>query len=54
LGQILQQQLRDTDRGYKLSNNVAVNELTLYERERMRWALEQVRLAPNLLGDFFR
>jgi DNA polymerase-3 subunit epsilon/CBS domain-containing protein len=53
LHHILEQQLRDIERGYKSSNNVAVNELTLYERERIRWALEQVRLLPNLLGDSF-
>jgi DNA polymerase-3 subunit epsilon/CBS domain-containing protein len=53
LHHILDQQLRDIERGYKPSNNVAVNELTLYERERIRWSLEQVRLLPNLLGDSF-
>jgi DNA polymerase-3 subunit epsilon/CBS domain-containing protein len=54
LHHILDQQLRDIDRGYKPTNNVAINELTLYERERIRWALEQVRLLPNLLGGSFR
>ena len=53
LNQILEQQLRDIDRGLKPSNKVAVNELTPYQRERIRWALEQVRSVPGLLGDPF-
>ena len=50
-GMILDQQLRDIERGLKLSNKVAVNELTAYEREQLRWSLEQVRSVGNLLGD---
>jgi CBS domain-containing protein len=53
LGQILEQQLRDIERGLKPSNKVAVSELTLYQRERIRWALEQVQSVPGLLGDPF-
>ena len=53
LSQILELQLRDIERGLKPSNKVAVSELTLYQRERIRWALEQVRSVPDLLGDPF-
>jgi CBS domain-containing protein len=51
LGLSLDQQLRDIERGLKLSNRVAVNELTAYERERLRWSLEQVRSIDNFLGN---
>jgi CBS domain-containing protein len=51
LSEILDQQLRDIDRGLKPSNKVAVADLTLYERERLRWALEQVQSVGGLLGD---
>lgn len=51
LAQILNQQLRDTERGLKLSNRVAVGEITAFEREQLRWCLEQVQSVGNLLGD---
>jgi DNA polymerase-3 subunit epsilon/CBS domain-containing protein len=51
LSDVLDQQLRDIDRGIKPSNKVAVADLTLYERERLRWALEQVQSVGGLLGD---
>jgi DNA polymerase-3 subunit epsilon/CBS domain-containing protein len=54
LGCILEQQLRDIEQGLKPSNKVAVSELTLYERERIRWALEQVQSMAGLLGDPLR
>jgi DNA polymerase-3 subunit epsilon/CBS domain-containing protein len=51
LGAILGQQLRDLEAGIKPSNRVAPGELAADGRDRLRWALEQVRAVPNLLGD---
>ncbi len=51
LGAILDQQLKDLDTGIALSNNVAVNELPVVKRDRLKWALAQVRAVSNLLGD---
>ncbi|HUE45489.1 MAG TPA: putative nucleotidyltransferase substrate binding domain-containing protein [Aestuariivirgaceae bacterium] len=51
LGAILEQQLHDLEAGIKLSNRVAPNELSAAERDRLRWALEQVGLVANVLGD---
>ena len=50
LGTVLAQQLRDIERGLMPSNRVAVSELNAYERDELRWALEQVRSIPSLLG----
>jgi len=50
LGTVLAQQLRDIERGLMPSNKVAVSELNAYERDELRWALEQVRSIPSLLG----
>jgi DNA polymerase-3 subunit epsilon/CBS domain-containing protein len=51
LGMILDQQLRDLERGTKLSNSVALSELSAYEREKLRWSLEQIQSIEGLLGD---
>ncbi len=50
LGLILDQQLRDIDRGLKLSNKVDPAELGGFERQEMKWALEQVPMVADLLG----
>ena len=51
LSAILEQQLHDIEAGIKLSNKVAPNELSAADRDRLRWALEQVGLVANVLGD---
>lgn len=50
LNLILGQQLRDIDAGVALSNKVAPSELNGFEKQEMKWALEQVPLVSNLLG----
>ncbi len=47
---ILRQQLRDIDRGLPLSNKVAPAELSGFEKQRLKWALEQVPSVADLLG----
>lgn len=51
LRQILLQQLVDIERGVPLSNRVDPRALSYSERVRLKWALEQVPLVNNLLGD---
>ena len=51
LGAILEQQLNDLELGIQPSNKVAPNEVSAAERDRLRWALEQVGLVANVLGD---
>ncbi len=51
LRQILLQQLADIERGVPLSNRVDPRTLSRFERVRLKWALEQVPLVNNLLGD---
>jgi CBS domain-containing protein len=51
LGAILEQQLHDLEVGIKPSNKVAPGDVSAAERDRLRWALEQVGLVPNVLGD---
>jgi signal-transduction protein with cAMP-binding, CBS, and nucleotidyltransferase domain len=51
LGAILEQQLRDLELGNKPSNKVAPHELSQPRRDQLRWALEQVGLVANVLGD---
>jgi signal-transduction protein with cAMP-binding, CBS, and nucleotidyltransferase domain len=51
LGAILEQQLHDLEVGIKPSNRVAPGDVSAAERDRLRWALEQVGLVPNVLGD---
>lgn len=51
LRQILLQQLADIERGVPLSNRVDPRALGYAERVRLKWALEQVPLVNNLLGD---
>lgn len=51
LGAILAQQLDDLDEGIRLSNNVNVSRLAKQERERLRWALEQVECIKGLMGN---
>ena len=50
LNLILGQQLRDIDRGLALSNKVNPSELTGFQKQEMKWALEQVSLVLDLLG----
>ena len=50
LNLILRQQLRDIDAGAMLSNKVDPSELSGFEKQEMKWALEQVSLVSNLLG----
>jgi DNA polymerase-3 subunit epsilon/CBS domain-containing protein len=51
LRQILLQQLADIEHGVPLSNRVDPGTLGYSERVRLKWALEQVPLVNNLLGD---
>ena len=51
LGAILAQQLDDLDNGVRLSNKVDVSRLTRQERDRLRWALEQVECIKGLMGN---
>jgi CBS domain-containing protein len=51
LRQILLQQLADIEQGIPLSNRVDPRMLGYSERVRLKWALEQVPLIDNLLGD---
>jgi DNA polymerase-3 subunit epsilon/CBS domain-containing protein len=51
LGAILHQQLVDIELGVPLSNRVAPSDLAASGRERLQWALEQVRSVGALLGD---
>lgn len=50
LGLILDQQLRDIDHGVSLSNKVAPGGLTSFEKQEMRWALDQIPSVADLLG----
>ena len=50
LNLILGQQLRDIDAGVALSNKVAPSELNGFEKQELKWALDQVPLVSNLLG----
>ena len=50
LNLILGQQLRDIDRGLALANKVNPSELTGFQKQEMKWALEQVSLVSDLLG----
>lgn len=50
-GAILEQQLHDLELGIKPSNKVAPHEVSATQRDRLRWALEQVGLVANVLGD---
>ncbi|MBU2583674.1 MAG: CBS domain-containing protein [Alphaproteobacteria bacterium] len=47
---ILRQQLRDLTAGHKLSNSVAVAQITASERQQLNWALHQVPRVADLLG----
>ena len=51
LGTILEQQLRDIERGVPLSNNVAPKELSGAKLDALKWAVEQVRNVKPLLGN---
>lgn len=50
LGLILRQQLRDIDDGVALSNKVAPGDLTSFEKQELKWALDQVPSVSDLLG----
>ncbi len=47
---ILDQQLRDIESGIPLSNKVVPGDLSAFERQQMKWALDQVPSVPGLLG----
>ena len=49
LDAILRQQLRDIERGLKIGNSVAPDELTGGGREQLKWAFEQVARISDLL-----
>jgi DNA polymerase-3 subunit epsilon/CBS domain-containing protein len=51
LRHILEQQLADIEHGIPPSNHVNPKTLHFPERVRLKWALEQVPLVGNLLGD---
>ncbi len=51
LGAILEQQLRDIDRGIPLGNSVAPKELSGAKLDTLKWAVEQVRNVKPLLGN---
>ncbi|NIA69958.1 CBS domain-containing protein [Pelagibius litoralis] len=50
LNLILRQQLRDIAHGVPLSNKVAPGELTAYDRQQMKWALERIPSVADVLG----
>ncbi len=50
LGLILKQQLRDLDAGIYLSNSIAPSNLSGFELEELRWALNEVQAIPDVLG----
>ena len=50
IGAVLRQQLRDLERGLRLSNAVRPSELGKHEAQQLRWALEQIPEVQNLLG----
>jgi CBS domain-containing protein len=47
---ILRQQLRDLERGIRLSNGVAPSELNRHEKEQLTWALGRVPAVADVLG----
>lgn len=47
---ILKQQLRDLDAGIPLSNSVSPETFSGFEREELRWALNEVQAIPDVLG----
>jgi DNA polymerase-3 subunit epsilon/CBS domain-containing protein len=51
LGAILNQQLEDIERGTPPSNRVDPKDVPSAEKERLKWAIEQVKSVRDLLGD---
>ena len=51
LGAILHQQLADIERGIPPSSRVDPKDVPQTEKERLKWALEQVKSVRDLLGD---
>ncbi len=51
LGAILNQQLEDIERGTPPSSRVDPKDVPSAEKERLKWALEQVKSVRDLLGD---
>lgn len=51
LGVILRQQLKDVQHGISPSSRVNPKDIPPVERDRLKWALEQVKLVRDLLGD---
>ena len=47
---ILKQQLADVSNGLAMGNSVAVSELSSYDKQQLKWALDQVSNIPGLLG----
>ena len=50
MGFILSQQIRDIDRGIPASNRIAPKDLNETEQDQLRWALQHVKLAEDLLS----
>ena len=46
----MKQQLRDLDAGIPLSNSISHETLSGFEREELRWALNEVQAIPDVLG----
>ncbi|WP_373502269.1 DUF294 nucleotidyltransferase-like domain-containing protein [Aestuariivirga sp.] len=51
LGAILNQQLEDIERGTPPSNRVDPKDVPSAEKERLKWAIEQVKSVRDVLGD---
>jgi signal-transduction protein with cAMP-binding, CBS, and nucleotidyltransferase domain len=51
LGAILNQQLEDISRGVPPSSRVDPKDVPSADRERLKWAVEQVKSVRDLLGD---
>jgi len=47
---VLNQQLRDIDRGIRLGNSIAPAELSSHELDELKWALDQVPAIRDVLG----
>ena len=47
---VLEQQLRDIDRGIALSNSIAPDEFSAHERDEIKWALAQVPAVRDIAG----
>ena len=50
MGLVLIQQLRDIEAGVKLSNGIDPAQLSSHQKQDLRWAFDQVRGIPDLVG----